>query len=113
MTIDELISELEKANGPSIALDHQIAELTMDRSRAVFMTGDSGGIISLKRYTRSIDAALTLVPDGWTVHTIHHGLKQWDVSLCIVGDCGLASADAESNSLAIAICIAALKARKS
>lgn len=67
------------------------------------------------RYTSSIDAALTLVPEGYTlqVHFVPvaphfqpsvHMYRHHDLS-------GKADIDAESATLPLALCIAALRAR--
>lgn len=54
MTIRELIERLEKAEGPSYALECDIAKHVDDYSVRK----------SVPNYTASIDAALTLVPEG-------------------------------------------------
>lgn len=94
--IDALIAKLEQATGENNRLDDDIARLI----------GGKPGTFS---YTGSIDAALSLVPEGWSVH--------WWRS----GD-GLPNAEVHKEqgctpyyghgAPAIALCIAALRARK-
>lgn len=50
----EIIERLEKATGPSLELDHAIA--------AAIRPDDGHGVLL---YTASLDAAMTLVPEGW------------------------------------------------
>ena len=99
MAIAELIAALEAATGPNYALECQI-------SVAVGAPGDGAP----KPYTASIDAALTLVPEGWI----------WDVSS---SGCAWIMRDGDSvcdsqivisgiENPIIALCIAALKARE-
>lgn len=80
-----LISKLEAATGPSRELDCEIAlavgwgsedqraELRKytDHASRIFVAREIG----VPRYTGSLDAALTLVPDGrpWSIGTILHG----------------------------------------
>lgn len=63
------------------------------------------------RYTASLDAALTLVPDGMDeeIKRARHR-KGWRVNLWLPEHVGYS---ADATSLAITICIAALKARTS
>lgn len=87
MTIEELIERLEKADGPDRELDAAIAvaafvtratddDLVYARPRDpghdatqpghFFIVTRSGAqAVPAPLYTSSIDAALTLVPDGW------------------------------------------------
>ena len=122
MTITELITALEKATGPSRELDCFIA-LAAGRARGVALrdmqTGPTdsqkswmassvvqkGAWFHPERYTASIDAALTLVPEGW----------EWELAWnnnMAYATFGIAPIEGESPSLAIALCIAALKARE-
>ena len=55
----ELIERLVQATGPDLDLDHAIA--------AAVLPADGHGVLL---YTGSIDAALTLVPDGWAWRTV-------------------------------------------
>lgn len=73
--MDELIKRLEEATGPSRELDAEIAvasggyffgdgELCYRDGETIVHPGH-GGIDLAPKYTSSIDAALTLVPEGW------------------------------------------------
>jgi hypothetical protein len=145
-TIDELTSELEKAEGPSRWLDGLIAveigfmvpHFDIDPSSAKFRYWDQcgGHWVPVNRakygadwrkcgcqtddhfcepfaYTRSIDAALTLVPENgsWTVSGWqgvdgkHHARARLDDHEDQLETRMVATP-------AIAICIAAMKARK-
>ena len=63
----------------------------------------------LPHYTTSIDAALTLVPDGWTI-TLHHGYR---ISASLRDQNTGRAVKIYASSLVLALCIAALKARES
>lgn len=103
MTRDELIAAMEKASGPSRELDWGIHEWVwgVAAPRMERMEPPS--------YTASIDAALTLVPEGydWMVFSVN-GFNQ--------ANCGPTNSfddvgDQKAATHAIALCIAALKAR--
>jgi len=131
----DLIERLEKATGPDGELDAAIW-LTVDRhtaSRCYWNAapglpkpipealplglGRNAVISNSPRYTTSIDAALTLVPEGmwWLI-----GAGQMRPEEPLYGaqirkpgfsTGGQVVSDAEHNCMAIALCIAALKAR--
>lgn len=94
--IAELIQRLEKATGPDVELDHALGML-------VGVGGD---------YTRSIDAALTLVPEPAVKSD---GGRMVDIRLDERRNVGFATVNydfsAQGATPAIALCIAALKAR--
>ena len=100
MTLDRLIAALEKATGPSRMLDREICEARKIEPPA--------GMYGFDRYTSSIDAALTLVPDGcgWCADA----LPPRDPWAQIVKG-GATTAASHGATAAIALCIAALKAR--
>lgn len=56
--LDELIARIERLQGPDRAVDYTIADMTGDHFR-------NGG--KAPEYTASLDAAMTLVPEGWAV----------------------------------------------
>ena len=107
---NELTTRIEAATGPDRALDYDIAYLTGIYFR-------NGG--KALAYTASIDAALTLVPEGWRLAN----LSQYDP-----GDakstCSLVRMEAGYGALvknrrwavaatpALALCIAALRAKE-
>lgn len=134
MDIDELITALESADGPSRELDAEIARAI---GYDVKTDGNPAGRFYFQRrptdwwedvlpYMESVDAALTLVPDGW----------DWDVSFepwllphrpdvktpVRAGYASVSDGDLNSpktrqhigrhDTPAIALCIAALRARK-
>lgn len=93
-----LIERLEAASGAAFALDAAIAR--------------ASGYASWppRAYTASLDAALTLVPEGhkWVLHS--DGCA--GVKLCDMGDDDdLPTGEDWAATPALALCIAALKAR--
>lgn len=120
MTIDELIAAMEKAEGPSRELDAEIAAMFLDTQPAhpfadgtIWVEGcgsESSRTIHSRNYTRSLDAALTLAPTAsdWVVEmNPESGFHANVWSLEKGWNYGSSSATA-----AIALCIAALKARR-
>lgn len=108
MTRSELIAALEKATGPDALLD---ADIWQEIGRPDTRTYDGRGCILV--YTASIDAALALVPEGlgWGIPfgpcTAHDGNKErrwWEAEV--------GPHLAEGATPAIALCIAALRARE-
>lgn len=95
-----LIERLEAASGAAFAFDAAIA-------RACGYTSWPP-----PAYTASLDAALTLVPEGWvTTLTIYH-----DCSTVVLADdrvtpVRLPDIEVDANTPALALCIAALRAR--
>lgn len=75
----------------------------------------SGEWMPLPRYTASIDAAMTLVPEGWTVaHITQNDDKSWFVELregFLTSYTRVVMSPLKTSTPAIALCIAALKAR--
>jgi len=77
--------------------------------------------MGIPRYTQSIDSALTLVPEGFYVSHIGRELKYggWYVKIKREADYGIESDDVPRwtsgahQPVAIALCIAALKAQES
>jgi hypothetical protein len=141
MAYDELIAKLETATEGSRELDGEIALAVVrenypdahfvdEESKDVIqvMPGMTAGASSeLPRYTTSLDAALLLVPEefGWLVRSQHDGLPFANCShpystnnIWIVNgeNVSLPPEDqghnhARAQTPAIALCIAALKAR--
>lgn len=143
-----LAAECEKAEGPDRALDAKVgaairlcpdldlskllypdaAEFVAEEDGAirVFAKGDDGEMRSFHkrgapRYTASIDAALTLVPEGsvWHVMTDFGGLNRAKVgpagrpsaSVYSGGGPGDHFVTADAETPALALCAAALRAR--
>lgn len=106
---DDLIARLEKATGPDRELDWAISEALN---------------VAALEYTSSIDAALTLVPEGWLLQLSDWEDRQlrdagpWQVVLVQRGKRGdmRHAFDARCDhapTAALALVIAALKARAS
>jgi hypothetical protein len=119
--IRELIAQLEAASEGSRALDVEIL-IYLKPNRAPHPEGMRGFVIptdepydcpiSAPYYTSSLDAALTLVPEGkeWTIGRYQEG-RTW-FEACI-GKPGAVENEVvvEANTSPLAVCIAALKAR--
>lgn len=99
MTNEELIAALEAADGPSFTLEQEIFRSINPHATKLSIPNN---------YTASIDAALMLVPEGMTIGLMsvgdvyHFGIGENDRQ---------AQFYAVASHPAIAICIAALKAR--
>lgn len=103
MTITELITALERAERPSPELDLAIG-------LAVYPNTTGNTVYPF--YTSSIDAALTLVTGPtWRVALVERPNRRWGASILRVlpddGECP----EIEAPTPALALCIAALKAR--
>lgn len=122
MTLDKLILALQRAEGPSRALDEEIAlacgwTRKPDHSCSwLWMRPDGQGWYrdsdTPPWFTSSIDAALTLVPEGfwWEVTSPFGEVRRARASIYTKSNC---VGYARHKTPAIAICIAALEARKS
>lgn len=101
--MDDLIARLEAAEGPDRELDGDIAIMM----RPGFYPNRDIAQKDAPRYSSSIDAALTLVPEGYgrlDIMIIENGHTY------VSRDVG-SEYDAEGKIPPLAICIAALKAR--
>lgn len=112
MTIQEIITLLEAATGPDRDLDLAVAIAVWGRpGRLVMRHNDETGQneeYTHWHYTSSIDAAWTLVPEGfrWSCgfsKHVPHNAQVWTGTGYYEGEC--------DSDRAIALCIAALKAR--
>lgn len=105
MTFPEIIERLERAAGPSMDIDYDIW-----LALAQPMPVDPDDFPP--RYTASLDAALTLVPKGY-LWQVKQGIESQAIvwSLEIDYDDDGAPAGYSTTFPAIALCIAALKAR--
>lgn len=104
MTLPELIAKLEAATGPSRELDHEIAY-------TVKWNGHWRGPEAIPPFLASIDAALLLVPDDmwWTAG----GCKREQHASVGYEDLDLGDVfEGFGANPAIAVCIAALKAKQ-
>lgn len=100
----ELIERLEKATGRDRALDADIAAIchpTDDPREAAMANGRDYP----DEYTASIEAALTLAPQGsqWSICSHENGR--------FYAECGADGWQSTGLTAAIALCLAALKAR--
>lgn len=110
----DLIARLEAAEGPDRELDAEIENLLAggsDRDLEYIVSNGVEDTTAPPRYTASIDAALTLVPEGWTWGIMHCAGAPPEV--CFYrAVCGVySSIVAVAATPALALCIAALKAR--
>ena len=119
--MDSLIAELEAAAEGNRELDYAIAkemgwqfsgEHTFKEHGFFWRDATTDEWKQLPRWSTSLDAALTLVPEGfvWRVST-DFGPIAW---AAVSGHKGIFWADTKSEALtaALALCIAALKARQ-
>ena len=129
----DLIEKLEAADGPSRELDAEIGcklhgnnygLASALNSYAVMPEKDdrvetghywevcSGASTLIKslKYSSSIDAAMTLIPDGWDLFSVN--LIQGDFEYDVAVSRGRGPYGCQHKSIPIAICIAALRARE-
>lgn len=122
----DLIERLEKATCPDRKLEHDIANAVLDlewrpyseRRRVRKLWGYKRGTdhvlfyseASVPEYTASLDAALTLVPKEFYEAALFIGQNSTGVELSLVKGDGGACVGGH-RAPAVALCIAALKAR--
>lgn len=110
----DLILRLEKATGPDreidLAIGHWLWRITnAGKPWECFDYGTDG---PNRKFTNSIDAALTLVPEGHVVSIRSYSDGSWRASVRNLSDvAGQSMLGGEKPIAAIALCIAALKAR--
>lgn len=112
MTIDELIAALEKAEGPSRELNRGIAiSLGWAFDGNGWQEPDGTRHSGIDEYTSSLDAAMTLVPEGawWDLCAPYGESKE---ARGAVYPNGGDQISARHRHPAIALCIAALMARR-
>ena len=103
MTLEELAIRYEQASGPDDALDWAIAEAI----------GCAPGL----PYSASLDAAMTLVPEGWRIaeagETVVECSDPWRVRLFEKRkhDRDAQKARGDAATFALALCAAALRSR--
>lgn len=128
----DLIAELERATGPDRELDAKIwlavtpgatrQSAPVNHPKGAYVIDEtrdgSGRLIIVSPYTSSLDAAMTLVPEGYSAHLF----KQFAAKeiakptarlfkhYAVDGDGDID--ETEGATLAIAICLVALKARE-
>lgn len=128
--LEELIAALEAATGPSRELDCAIAVAVagyyeippkweggpigygyVEDDGKRYVEPGHGGDQLVRRYTASIDAAISLIGEDEFEMTNLYGVAR--VTVHNQGDFGPSYGSSECNSLPIAICIAALRAKLS
>lgn len=114
----ELAERCKKATGPDRELDAEIAK-SLGWPNVRYYSAN-GGIFSkendemrpVPEWTASIDAALTLVPEGWAVLLAFSEQRSvCDVHTNPLGQEGTWPAHSTAATPALALCAAALKAR--
>jgi hypothetical protein len=105
MELAKLVSTLQSANEGSEYLDYAIQRLF-------------GTMKPVPLYTRSLDAALKLVPEGWSIHRLgqitncHGGFGGWIGEIYRARDAMIPyPSSAPAASAPLAICVAALRVR--
>ncbi len=108
MTHDDLIAQLEAATEGSFDLDSEIWD-----TLGTGPLGLTGKPRSILRYTESLDAALTLVPEGCRIQIEQSINGAWfDATIFLFGEDDEFIGDTPSGvkTAALAVCIAALRA---
>jgi hypothetical protein len=105
MNLTKLVTTLQSAKEGSEYLDYAIQRLF-------------GTAKPVPLYTRSIDAALTLLPEGWTIHRLsqlsdcHGGFGGWIGEIYRASDAMIPYPSTSPAATApLALCIAALRLR--
>lgn len=118
----DLIAKLEAATEGSRELDAEIGALEDPLGRRPhpaaapgwLVGGDTDSPIEALAYTKSLDAARTLVPEGWKIWDVRQCDDSWWVHLEHCHPSAHAEGFApikEPRGFPLALCIAALKAR--
>ena len=113
--MSDLIARLEALAGPDRDVDEAIACLIADPHPK---HGKPIGMINARHYTVSVDAALTLVPEGWAwfVEWIGAPFLEGRARLWIPAQrtqkLKIENITCDAKNPAIALCVAALKARQ-
>lgn len=106
MDMAKLLSLLQGAEGASEYLDYAIQRVFFRMTKPV------------PRYTSSLDAALALVPEGWTIHRLSHlsdchgGCSGWIAEIYRPADAVIPfPAEGTAQTAALALAIAAVRTR--
>jgi hypothetical protein len=116
--MDELIKRLEAATGSDRELDnlialaagYTIAQKCMPNAPDTYSTPKRKYIGVAPRFTESIDAALTLVPDGWT-RAVDATAPEMGIDVTLFPPDDTAEVCETHDSEAVATCMSALRAR--
>jgi len=116
MTTPDLLTRLEKATGPDRELDEDLArelgwETVMQWNGLVWKSPSGNTGYTPPRFSSSIDEALSLVPEGAIKWSVSGGLDGMWGATVDMGVVGLICADFKGHTPALALCIAALRAR--
>lgn len=131
MTLSELIAKLEQASAPDRELDAEIACAARFPEHRPARKGDHAGVHGVDpesdwaghiyvptgflvaySYTRSIDDAMTLVPEGWNLRIAENDKHWWWAELREGFETSYRRVEiGRSPTPALALCIAALRAR--
>ena len=109
-----LIAALEQATGPSRELDAELGRRPIGWRERNGMFGrewisPAGRMAELPRYTESLDAARTLLPEGWFALIDTRGRA--DVRYAPIDQSGYRREVANAATPALALGVAALRAR--
>lgn len=105
MTREELIAALEKAEAGSYELSREVDGWLFREHHEEWKKASS------MAYTQSVDAALTLVPEGWRIYMERKPTEPPQPWFVTVRPHAKDGWDSVADSPALALCIAALKAR--
>jgi hypothetical protein len=89
MSIDQeadLIARLENATGPDRELDADIMYFEIERGTGIKVTRIPSLTETANHYTRSLDAALTLVPEGYSYELTQSAVEPPAFSRCRLWD---------------------------
>jgi hypothetical protein len=112
MTMKELAERCEQATGPDRLLDGEIWREAHGLTIYDVLTPEGEISVSVPYLTASLDAAMTLVPEGRGLIYKRHGIKNvWRVQIHSGDETTFIEGDAATPALAL--CAAALKARAS
>jgi hypothetical protein len=113
-----LAERCEQAAGPYFALDHDIvAALDIEHQNRRALAANSGlepNPYPLPAYTASLDAAMTLVPEGWHVGLLTECDEDDYPAACLTQNAEPCSdAVGKGVDMVLSLCAAALRARAS
>ena len=115
--MEDLIRQIEEATGPDRGLDAEIAlaigwRLDQSEPRDRWWEPDRSHYLDEPpEFTASLDAALTLVPEGIAIWRIGNNDDQWEGEGPFLARCG-GPRFTFAATPALALCAAALKARQ-
>lgn len=122
--LEELAERIEKLDGPDREVDAEIAVsvLGMERDGPMFFGKDEDFVLErdyyslegshreLPAFTASLDAAMTLVPEGWDFRAERFDAKKACAAVWLRGWHDDTKLDTEASTPALALCAAALRA---